>query len=105
MNSALGQSESCCSASKHKRLWVLVKDTRAGTCFLKDYGQFAPLYEVVGSDLRCVCISDWQADRPDAKIVPGLDEKWKFRDEDGDNEVRVIKINERRTSRGTARAE
>ena len=37
----------------------LVKDTRAGTCFLKDYGQFAPLYEVVGSDLRCVCISDW----------------------------------------------
>ena len=33
----------------------LVKDTRAGTCFLKDYGQFAPLYEVVGSDLRCVC--------------------------------------------------
>ena len=72
----------------------LVKDTRAGTCFLKDYGQFAHLYEVVGSDLSCVCISDWQADR-----------RWKFRDEDGDNEVRVIKINERRTSRGTARAE
>ena len=44
----------------------LVKDTRAGTCFLKDYGQFAPLYEV--ADLRCVCISDWQADRPDAKV-------------------------------------
>ena len=39
----------------------VVKDTRAGTCFLKDYGQYAPLYEVVGSDLRCVCISDWQA--------------------------------------------
>ena len=52
----------------------LVKDTRAGTCFLKDYGQFAPLYEVVGSDLRCVCISDWQADRPDAKAVLGPDE-------------------------------
>ena len=52
----------------------LVKDTRAGTCFLKDYGQYAPLYEVVGSDLRCVCISDWQADRPDAKFLPGLDE-------------------------------
>ena len=56
----------------------LVKDTRAGTCFLKDYGQFAPLYEVVGSDLRCVCISDWQADRPDAKIVPGPDESGNF---------------------------
>ena len=55
----------------------LVKDTRAGTCFLKDYGQFAPLYEVVGSDLRCVC-SDWQADRPDAKIVPGPDEGGNF---------------------------
>ena len=52
----------------------LVKDTRAGTCFLKDYGQYAPLYEVVGSDLRCVCISDWQADRPDAKFLLGLDE-------------------------------
>ena len=36
----------------------LVKDTRAGTCFLKDYGQYAPLYEVIGSDLRCVGISD-----------------------------------------------
>ena len=56
----------------------LVKDTRAGTCFLKDYGPFAPLYEVVGSDLRCVCISDWQADRPDAKLVPGLDESGNF---------------------------
>ena len=44
------------------------------TCFLKDYGQYAPLYEVVGSDLRCVCISDWQADRPDAKFLSGLDE-------------------------------
>ena len=33
------------------------------------FGQFAPLCEVVGSDLRCVCISDWQADRPDAKLV------------------------------------
>ena len=53
----------------------LVKDTRAGTCFLKDYGQYAPLYEVVGSDLRCVCISDWQANRPDAKFLPGLDEE------------------------------
>ena len=29
---------------------------------------------MVGSDLRCVCISDWQADRPDAKFLPGLDE-------------------------------
>ena len=52
----------------------LVNDTRAGTCFLKDYGQYAPLYEGVGSDLRCVCVSDWQADRPDAKFLPGLDE-------------------------------
>ena len=55
----------------------LVKDTRSGTCFLKDYGQFAPLYEVVGSDLRCVCISDWQADRPDAKVL-GPDESGNF---------------------------
>ena len=47
----------------------LVKDTRAGTCFLKDYGQFAPLYEVVGSDHCCVCISDWQADRPSSCLV------------------------------------
>ena len=29
-------------------------------------------------DLRCVCISDWQAGRPDAKIVPGLDESGHF---------------------------
>ena len=29
---------------------------------------------MVGSDLRCVCISDWQADRPDAKFLPGHDE-------------------------------
>ena len=55
-----------------------VKDTRAGTCFLKDYGQFALLYEVVGSDLCCVCISDWQADRPDAKAVLGPDESGNF---------------------------
>ena len=78
----------------------LVKDTRAGTCFLKDYGQYAHLYEVVGSDLRFACISDWQADRPDAKFLPGL-----ARDEDGDKEVRVIKTDEKRTSRGTTRAE
>ena len=52
----------------------VVKDTRAGTCFLKDYGQYVPLSEVVGSDLRCVCISDWQADRPDARAVLGPDE-------------------------------
>ena len=37
----------------------LVKDTRAGTCFLKDCGQCVPLYEIVGSDLRCICISNW----------------------------------------------
>ena len=55
----------------------LVKDARAGTCFLKDYGQFAPLYEVAGSDLRCVCICDWQADRPDAKVL-GFDESVNF---------------------------
>ena len=53
----------------------LVKDTRAGTCFLKDYGQYAPLYEVIGSDLRCVCISDWQEDRPDAVLLLGLGEE------------------------------
>ena len=29
---------------------------------------------MVGGDLRCACISDSQADRPDAKLLPGLDE-------------------------------
>ena len=83
----------------------LVKDTRAGTCFLKDYGQYAPLYEVVGSDLRCVCISDWQADRPDAKFLPGLDEGGNLGMETERKEVRVTKADERRTCRGTTRAE
>ena len=53
----------------------LVKDTRAGTCFLKDYGQYAPLYEVMGSDLRCVCMFEWQADRPDAELLPDFGEE------------------------------
>ena len=26
------------------------------------------------SDLRCVCIADWQADRSDAELLPGLGE-------------------------------
>ena len=32
----------------------------------------------MGSDLRCACISDWQADRPDAKAVLGPDESGNF---------------------------
>ena len=47
----------------------LVKDTRAGTFFLKDYGQSDPFDEVIGSDLCCVCISAWQKDRPDARLL------------------------------------
>ena len=80
----------------------LVKNTRAGTCFLKDYRQFAPLFEVVGSDLRCVCISDWQADRPDAKVLVS-DESGNF--EMKTETMQVTKINKRRTGRSTIRSE
>ena len=50
----------------------LVKDTRAGTSVLKDSGQYAPFYEVMGSDLGFVCISDWHTFSPNAKFPPDL---------------------------------
>ena len=36
----------------------LCKNVRRGTCYLEDYDQYVPLYEVIGSDLRAICISD-----------------------------------------------
>ena len=47
---------------KAQTTWGLLKETRADTCFLEDYGQCVPLCEVVESDLRCVCISYWHTD-------------------------------------------
>ena len=59
----------------------------------------------LSSDLRCVCISDWQAERARRQVLAWSRQRRKSRDEDGDKEVRVIKTGEKRTSRGTTRAE
>ena len=37
----------------------LQKDTRKGTCYIPDMGAFVKLYEVVGSELRAICISEF----------------------------------------------
>ena len=50
---------------------AIAKDTRVGTCFLKDCRQYALLYEVMGRHVRCVCICDWHTGRPDAELLPG----------------------------------
>ena len=42
----------------------LQKDTRKGTCYIPDMGAFVKLYEVVGSELRAICISEFY-DVPD----------------------------------------
>ena len=36
----------------------LQKDVRAGSCYLKDYDDYVQLYEVKGSGLRAICISE-----------------------------------------------
>ena len=38
----------------------LVKDVADGTCFMKSYNSSIPLYEVKGSGLRAICISEFQ---------------------------------------------
>ena len=48
-----------------------VKDARARGYFLEDYGQYAPLYELVGSDRPCICTSDWNVRRQDTTLSPG----------------------------------
>ena len=37
----------------------LQKDTRKGACYIPDMGAFVKLYEVVGSELRAICISEF----------------------------------------------
>ena len=49
----------------------LVKDVRQGNCVLKDYGQSIPLYEVIGNDLRAICISDVEDHWEAAQVVAG----------------------------------
>ena len=44
----------------------MVKDVREGTCWMKDYEAHIPLYEIIGSDLRAICISDFDDAKPDA---------------------------------------
>ena len=41
-----------------------VKDIEAGTVFLKHQNAYVPLYAVHGSDLRAVCISDFEGNEP-----------------------------------------
>ena len=36
----------------------LQKDVRTGSCYLKDYDDYVQLYEVEGSGLRAICISE-----------------------------------------------
>ena len=36
----------------------MIKDMRTGECWLKDNGLRVPQYEIIGSRLRAVCISD-----------------------------------------------
>ena len=36
----------------------LQKDTRSGECYIPDMGAYVKLYEVVGSELRAICISE-----------------------------------------------
>eukprot|EP00972_Heterocapsa_arctica_P021195 3119661-Heterocapsa_arctica.AAC.1 len=36
-----------------------VKDTVTGKCYLKEYDDYCQLYEVGGSGLRAICVSDF----------------------------------------------
>ena len=36
-----------------------------GVCYMKDYKANIPLYEIIGSDLRAICISDFDDAKAD----------------------------------------
>eukprot|EP00974_Lingulodinium_polyedra_P016933 1643196-Lingulodinium_polyedra.AAC.1 len=38
---------------------------------MKDYKAHIPLYEIVGSDLRAICISDFDENKGNAKRIDG----------------------------------
>ena len=66
----------------------LVKDTRADTCFLKDYGQYAPLrWWAAIFVVSASPIGRLTGQTPSSCQVSTKEEVW---DEDGDKEVRVI---------------
>ena len=46
-----------------------VKDVEAGTCYLKGYKDHCQLYQVAGSGLRAVCISDFPPERANEEVT------------------------------------
>jgi hypothetical protein len=48
-----------------------VKDTTTGMRFLKEFGDYSQLYELEGSGLRAICVSDFEkiVDKNDVQKV------------------------------------
>ena len=50
----------------------LQKDTRSGKCYIPDMRAYVQLYEVVGSELRAICISEF-FEEPEGDALGGPD--------------------------------